>query len=102
MSIGENNGEVLHHNREGWQEFFDYNRKMGRSAASYHRVLRRWWAGPFLKFPMLAFLAPVVILPSIAFALVRSRWSYLFRFVLLSPMCLAGNLVWASALNYFF
>jgi len=89
--------EVLHHNREGWREFFNYNRKMGRTAASYHRVLGRKWALPFFKIPMLVFLAPVVILPSIALALARSRWSYFFRFVLVSPMCLAGNLVWASA-----
>jgi GT2 family glycosyltransferase len=92
--------EVLHHNREGWGEFFNYNRKMGRSAASYHHVLRRWWAVPFLKLPMLAFLAPVVILPSIALALVRARWSYLCRFLLLLPMCLAGNLIWASAFRH--
>jgi GT2 family glycosyltransferase len=89
--------EVRHHNREGWGEFFNYNRKMGRSSAAYHQVLQRWWAVPFLRIPALAFLAPVVILPSIALDLARSRWSYFFRFVLLSPMCLLGNLVWASA-----
>jgi len=89
--------EVLHYNREGWGEFFNYNRKMGRSSATYHHVLHRWWAVPFLRIPMLAFLAPVVILPSIALRLARSRWSYFFRFLVLSPMCLAGNLVWASA-----
>ena len=89
--------EVRHHNREGWGEFFNYNRKMGRSAASYHHVLQRRWTVPFLRVPMLAFLAPLVILPSIALGLARSRWSYFFRFLLLSPMCLLGNLVWASA-----
>jgi GT2 family glycosyltransferase len=89
--------EVRHQNREGWGEFFNYNRKMGRSAASYHEVLQRWWIAPFLRVPSLAFLAPVVILPSIALDLARSRWSYFFRFLLLSPMCLLGNLVWAGA-----
>jgi hypothetical protein len=43
------------------------------------------------------FLAPAVILPSIALALARSRQSYFFRFLLLSPMCLLGNLTWATA-----
>ena len=62
---------------EGWQEFFNYNHKMGRASASYHHVLHRWWAAPFLRFPMLTFLAPIVILPSIALSLARSRWSYL-------------------------
>ena len=89
--------EVQHHNREGWREFFNYNRKMGRSAASYHHVLRRGWATPFLRVPWLVFLAPVVVLPSIALDLARSRWSYFFRFLLVSPMCLLGNLVWANA-----
>ena len=89
--------EVRHHNREGWREFFNYNRKMGRSAASYHQVLQRWWVQPFFRFPFLVFLAPAVILPSIALALARSRRSYFFRFVLLSPMCLLGNLTWANA-----
>ena len=89
--------EVRHQNREGWGEFINYNRKMGRSAAMYHHVLQRKWAEPFLRVPALAFLAPLVILPSIALDLARSRWSYFFRFLLLSPMCLLGNLVWANA-----
>jgi hypothetical protein len=70
---------------------------MGRSAAIYHGVLRRWWVRPFFEIPMLAFLAPVVILPSIAFDLLWSPPGYFGRFVLLSPMCLMGNLVWANA-----
>ncbi|MEQ1575222.1 MAG: glycosyltransferase [Vicinamibacterales bacterium] len=89
--------EVRHRNREGWGEFFKYNRKMGRSAASYHEVLQLWWIAPFLRAPILAFLAPAVILPTIAVDLARARWSYFFRFLLLSPMCLLGNLVWAGA-----
>jgi GT2 family glycosyltransferase len=89
--------EVLHQNRHTWREFFHYNRKMGRSAADYHDVLRYWWIEPFFSAPLLAFLSPFIILPSIAGRLARSRWSYLLRFLLVSPMCLAGNLVWASA-----
>jgi GT2 family glycosyltransferase len=89
--------EVEHHNREGWREFFSYNGKMGRSAAAYHLVLQRRWARPFLRVPALTFLAPAAILPSIGVRLARSRWSYLFRFLALTPMCLAGNLVWARA-----
>jgi mycofactocin glycosyltransferase len=88
--------EVLHQNREGWKEFFDYNLKMGRASANYHEMIRLWWAAPVLRFPSLAFLAPVAVLPSIAFDLLRSHRSYLLCFLLLWPMCLAGNLVWAS------
>jgi GT2 family glycosyltransferase len=86
---------VLHHNREGWREFFEYNNKMGRASANYHKLIKLWWAAPVLRFPSLAFLAPIAVLPTIALDLLRSRPSYLFRFFLLSPMCLAGNLVWA-------
>jgi GT2 family glycosyltransferase len=89
--------EVLHQNRETWKEFFSYNRKMGQSAAEYHDVLRYWWIAPFFSAPLLAFLAPFIILPSIAVRLARARWSYLMRFLLVSPMCLAGNLMWANA-----
>jgi GT2 family glycosyltransferase len=89
--------EVLHQNREGWREFFDYNRKMGRSAAIYHDRIQRWWIAPFFHAPMLAYLAPAAILPSIGFDLLRSRFSYFLRFLMLSPMCLLGNLVWANA-----
>jgi GT2 family glycosyltransferase len=92
--------EVRHQNREGWGEFVNYNYKMGRSAATYHQALQRWWVAPFLRAPILVFLAPLVILPRIAFALAHSRWSYFFRFLLLSPMCLLGNLVWASAFRH--
>jgi GT2 family glycosyltransferase len=89
--------EVLHHNRKGWREFFEYNRKMGRAAAISHDLLQLWWIEPFFRVPALAFLAPFLILPTIAIDLLHSRWSYLFRFLLLSPMCLLGNLAWASA-----
>ena len=89
--------EVRHQNRVGWAEFFRYNREMGRNAAECHQVLRRWWAAPFLRIPAFAFLAPAVILPSIAVRLARARPSYFVRFLLLSPMCLLGNLVWARS-----
>jgi glycosyltransferase involved in cell wall biosynthesis len=86
---------VLHQNREGWRTFFAYNHKMGRAAARYHAARRPWWAVPFLRFPALAFCAPVAILPSIAIELSRSHLSYLLRFLALAPMCLFGNLTWA-------
>jgi GT2 family glycosyltransferase len=88
--------EVRHHNRAGWGEFFAYNREMGRASANYHQLLRLWWAVPFLRLPVLVYGAPAIILPKIALRLARSRWSYFFRFVMLLPMCLLGNLVWAD------
>jgi GT2 family glycosyltransferase len=88
--------EVRHQNRTGWREFLRYNHEVGRAAAAYHQVLRRRWAVPFLEAPVLVYLAPAFILPSIAVRLARSRWSYFWRFLLLLPMCLVGNLVWAG------
>lgn len=87
---------VLHQNREGWREFFRYNDKMGRASARYHVDLGLWWAAPVLRWPWLAYLAPLVVLPSIARDLLRSRRSYLWRFLPLAPMCLLGNLMWAN------
>jgi GT2 family glycosyltransferase len=89
--------EVRHHNRTGWGEFFEYNRKMGKASADYHDAMKRWWIKPFFAMPALTFLAPAIILPSIGAALVTTRWSYFIRFLLLLPMCLLGNLVWAAA-----
>ena len=90
------NVEVRHQNKAGWRTFFSYNREMGRSAARYHRVLSRWWVKPFLRFPALAYLVPAVMVPSIAVRLVRAPLSYFLRFLLLSPMCVLGNLEWAD------
>lgn len=89
--------EVLHRNRHGWGEFFRYNREMGRAAAGYHAALRQHWVSPCLRWPILAYAAPLVILPMVASRLARSRWSYLALFLLVSPMCLLGNLAWANA-----
>jgi GT2 family glycosyltransferase len=91
--------EVRHWNRSGWVEFLAYNRKMGEAAADYHRVTRPWWSGVLLSVPLLAFAAPIVIVPSIGLRLLRSRWSYLLRFCVLWPMCVLGNQVWAGALR---
>lgn len=88
---------VAHRNRAGWAEFIRYNRLMGRAAADYHGELGYWWATPFLRWPVLAYAAPAVILPWIAWRLARSRWSYLAAFLLLSPACLVGNIVWTHA-----
>ena len=88
---------VAHTNRRGWKEFLSYNRRMGQAAAVYHDALQYWWIKPFFEAPLLAFLAPAVILPSIGVSLIRSRWSYFARFLLLLPLCLVGNLTWAAA-----
>jgi GT2 family glycosyltransferase len=86
---------VNHLKTVDWPYFFRYNRAMGHASAAKHRVLRRWWALPFLRVPTLAFVTPVVIIPIIAARLARGSFSQLLRFLVVSPACLIGNLVWA-------
>jgi glycosyltransferase involved in cell wall biosynthesis len=91
--------EVLHRNREGSQEFFRYNAKMGAASAADQLILKRPRSRLFLRFPILAFLTPAVVLPVIFVRLLRcsKRRAYLPTFLCLLPLCLAGNLVWAAA-----
>ena len=91
--------EVLHRNREGRQEFFRYNTKMGAASAADQLIMMRHRSRLFLRFPILAFLTPVIVLPLIFVRLLRcsKRRRYLPTFLLLLPLCLAGNLVWAAA-----
>jgi GT2 family glycosyltransferase len=91
--------EVLHRNREGREQFFRYNTKMGTASAADQSILRRPRSRIFLRFPILAFLTPAVVLPVIFVRLLRcsKRTTYLPTFLRLLPLCLAGNLVWAAA-----
>jgi len=91
--------EVLHRNREGREQFFLYNAKMGTASAADQVILKRPRSRLFLRFPILAFLTPAVVLPVIFVRLLRSskRRTYLPTFLRLLPLCLAGNLVWAAA-----
>ncbi len=88
---------VQHKNRKGWVEFLRYNYKMGRAAARYHTILQRPLIKPFLRMPLLVFVSPLVILPRILFNLIGTEAGYLARYLLLLPVCLVGNLVWATA-----
>jgi cellulose synthase/poly-beta-1,6-N-acetylglucosamine synthase-like glycosyltransferase len=89
--------EVMHRNRAGRREFFRYNTKMGTASAADQLTIRRPRSLVFFYCPALAFLIPVILLPLIFFRLLRSSRSYLPTFLLLMPLCLAGNLVWAAA-----
>jgi GT2 family glycosyltransferase len=91
--------EVLHRNREGREQFFRYNTKMGTASAADQLILKRPRSWLFLRFPILAFLTPAVVLPVIFVRLLfcKKRRTYLPTFLQLLPLCLAGNLVWAAA-----
>ena len=91
--------EVLHRNRDGRQEFFRYNKKMGAASAVCQLAMRRPRSRPFLSWPALAFLTPAIVLPLIFVRLLRSNRNrrYVPTFLLILPLCLAGNLVWAAA-----
>jgi glycosyltransferase involved in cell wall biosynthesis len=89
--------EVLHRNREGRQEFFRYNTKMGAASAACQLVVRHPRSWLFLSWPALAFLTPLIVLPLIFVRLLRSTRPYLPTFLRILPLCVAGNLVWAAA-----
>jgi hypothetical protein len=91
--------EVLHRNREGREQFFRYNTKMGTASAADQLILKRPRSRLFLRLPILAFLTPAVVLPVIFVRLLRcsKRRTYLPTFLRLLPLCLAGTLVWAAA-----
>ena len=91
--------EVLHRNREGREQFFHYNTKMGTASAADQLIMKRPRSRLFLRFPILAFLTPAVVLPVIFVRLLRcrKRRTYLPTFLRLLPLCLAGNMVWAAA-----
>ena len=91
--------EVLHRNREGREQFFQYNTKMGTASAADQLIMKRLRSRLFLRFPILAFLTPAVVLPVIFVRLLRcsKRRTYLPTFLRLLPLCLAGNMVWAAA-----
>jgi hypothetical protein len=78
-------------------EFFNTTARWALGG-SYHHVLLRWWAAPFLRIPDVG-VPGARGDPAVHRARSRpvSRWSYFFRFLLLSPMCLLGNLAWAGA-----
>lgn len=86
---------VQHWNRSGWDEFFSYNRKMGKAAAGYHTRLQMPLMRPFLRFPRLAMISPAAILPKILINLIGAPVGYLLRYLLLLPACFFGNMVWA-------
>jgi len=88
--------EVLHQNKEGWGTFFAYNYRMGQASANYQPALGSRSGAIALRYPMLAFGAPLFVLPAIARRLAESRRGYLGRFLLVAPMCLLGNLCWAA------
>jgi glycosyltransferase involved in cell wall biosynthesis len=88
---------VLHHNRTGWREFFSYAQKMGSAAADYHAVLKRPWMKPVMRWSALVFPSALAVTPWIGWRLLRGPWTNLCLFLIVSPVCILGNLVWAAA-----
>ena len=89
--------KVMHVNREGLREFFRYNTQMGTASAGYQMAMQQPYAWLFLRLPALALLAPGVVLPLIFARLLLFSRQYLGTFLIILPLCLAGNLVWAVA-----
>lgn len=87
---------VSHHNRRGWREFRRYCREMGRAAAQDQKKLGGRWIRWIERHPLLAYGVPLVVLPLIGWRLLSSPRHYLLRYLLLLPLCLWGQLLWAG------
>jgi len=88
---------VLHHNRTGWYEFLRYCREMGTAAADSQTRLGGRAIDALHRIPLISFGIPFLILPRIAWNLLRApRW-YLAAFIALLPCCVVGQFVWANA-----
>ena len=88
--------EIRHLNRIGSRHFWKYQRKIGRASVTYRSLVSPGAIRIFHFAPIASLLLPFVIIPWIAgFTLVRARFRDFLSFLLLSPLCLAGNLVWA-------
>jgi GT2 family glycosyltransferase len=88
---------VWHQNREGWPAFFAYCRAMGRASARAHQLMRPWWLPCLALCPLLLYGVPFGVLAMITWRLWRAPRGYLLRFLLLLPMCLLGQWLWAHA-----
>jgi len=86
---------VSHWNRSGLGEFFQYNWKMGVAAADYQNQQQLAHIRPFLKYPFLVLFTPPFNCVVISWKLLRVKSLYLPLFILLLPLCLVGNTVWA-------
>jgi glycosyltransferase involved in cell wall biosynthesis len=88
---------VRHRNRQGWGEFLRYCRAMGRASAHYQLQLHPRWMWWMVHVPLGVFAVPLVVLPGIGLRLLRAPAGYLPRFLLLLPVCVLGQMVWAVA-----
>jgi GT2 family glycosyltransferase len=88
---------VMHHNRAGWREFISYCRAMGCASAASQQQLGGRAIALLRRMPALALCIPAIMLPRIAWRMMRAPWGHLARFALLLPACVFGQLVWANA-----
>jgi len=89
---------VVHLNRRGFRTVFGYQRKLGNGAYVYRSQESPGAVRVLESLPLLVFLIPFAMMPWIGITLLRRRLTDFLRFVLILPVCLAANLVWALGL----
>jgi glycosyltransferase involved in cell wall biosynthesis len=88
---------ITHLNRTGFKTVFDYQVKIGTAASQYRAVTDRPLMDRLARFPFLALLAPLVIMPWVG----SHVWSKLgfkefLKYLLYSPVCLVMSSAWTA------
>ena len=88
---------ITHLNRTGFKTVFDYQVKIGTAASQYRAVTDRPLMDRLARFPFLALLAPLVIMPWVG----SHVWSKLgfkefLKYLVYSPVCLVMSSAWTA------
>jgi len=88
---------INHLNRTGFKTVFDYQVKIGTAASQYRAVTNRPLIARLARFPYLALLAPLVIVPWVgSHVLTKLGFTEFLRYVLYSPVCLVMSSAWTA------
>jgi hypothetical protein len=89
-------GEIRHLNKTNVRIILSYQRNLGRACVRYRSVVSPGVIRIFRFVPLASLLLPFVIIPWIAgTTLFRARLRDFLLFLVLSPLCFVGSLVWA-------
>ena len=88
---------ITHLNRTGFKTVFDYQKKIGAAASQYRAVTDRPLMDRLARFPFLALLAPLVIIPWVgSHVLFKLGLKEFLKYILYSPVCLVMSAAWTS------
>lgn len=91
---------VYHYNRQGWREFHRYCRAMGAAAAVDQARIGGRCIRLIQRYPLLVYGIPLLVIPLIAWRLLKAPRGYLVRYIALLPCCIIGQFAWADAFRH--